>query len=145
MIMFAKIGLGIVGAVAMTGAYTFREGVMRVDVDEYRGGGDHVHMWMPAAAIPMVMHFVPDRYLQKAGHDAREWMPVARVAARELGKLPDSTLLEVQDGEQHVLISTQNGAIRIDVTDPQETVHVVCPLATIEDVTDEIANIRSGA
>ena len=145
MIMLAKIGLGVVGAVALTGAYTFREGVMRVDVDEYRNGGDHVHLWMPAAAIPMVMHFVPDRYLQKAGHDAREWMPVARVAAHELGKLPDSTLLEMQDGQQHVLISTQNGAIKIDVTDPQETVHVVFPLATIEDVTDELANTRAGA
>jgi len=145
MIMLAKVGLSVVGAVALTGAYTFREGVMRVDVDEYRGGGDHVHMWIPAAAIPMAIDFVPERYMQQAARNAREWMPAARVAAHELGRLPDSTLLEVQDGEQHVLISVKNGAIKIDVTDPQETVHVVCPLATIEHVTDELANMRSGA
>jgi hypothetical protein len=145
MIMLAKIGLGFVGAVALTGAYTFREGVMRVDVDEYRSGGDHVHMWMPAAAVPMVMHFVPERYMRTAARDAREYMPVARAVAHELGRLPDSTLVEVRDGQQHVLISTVNGAIKIDVTDPQETVHVVCPLATIEDVTDEIAGMRPGA
>jgi|SRR5271154_4369725 len=144
MIMLAKLGLGFVGAVALTGAYTFREGVMRVDVDEYRSGGDHVHLWLPAAAVPMVVHFMPEETMKKVPNDAREWMPVARSLAHELGRLPDSTLLEVQDGDQHVLISTQNGAIKIDVTDPQETVHLLCPLATIEDVTDQIANTRPG-
>jgi hypothetical protein len=144
MILLAKIGLGFVGTVALTGAYTFREGVMRVDVDENRSGGDHVHLWMPAAAVPMVMHFVPARCMHGARRDAREWLPVARAVAHELGRLPDSTLLEVQDGEQHVLISTQDGAIKIDVTDPEETVHVLCPLATIEDVTEEIAEMRPG-
>jgi len=145
MIMLAKIGLGALGAVVMTGAYTFREGVIRVDVDEYRPNGDHVHLWVPAAAVPIVMHLVPEQELHKAMRDAREWMPVARVAAHELGRLPDSTLVEVQDGAEHVLISTHNGAIKIDVTDPQEAVHVVCPLDTIEDVTEEIANARPGA
>jgi len=145
MIVLAKIGLGALGAVVMTGAYTFREGVMRVDVDEYRDNGQHVHLWMPAAAVPMVMHLVPERYMHEAARDAREWMPVARAVAHELGKLPDSTLVEVRDGAQHVSISTQNGAIKIDVTDPEETVHVVCPLAAIEDVTEEIANTRPGA
>jgi hypothetical protein len=144
MILLAKIGLGFVGTVALTGAYTFREGVMRVDVDENRSGGDHVHLWMPAAAVPMVMHFVPARCMHGATRDAREWLPVARAVAHELGRLPDSILLEVQDGEQHVLISTQDGAIKIDVTDPEETVHVLCPLATIEDVTEEIAEMRPG-
>jgi hypothetical protein len=145
MIVLAKIGLGFAGAVALTGAYAFREGVMRVDVDEHRANGEHVHMWMPAAAVPMVLHFVPQRYLQDAGHDARKWMPLAQTVAHELAKLPDSTFVEVKDGEQHVLISTQNGAIKIDVTDPQETVHVACPLSTIEDITVEIAGTRPGA
>jgi hypothetical protein len=145
MILLAKIGLGVVSALALTGAYAFREGVMRVDVDEYRDGGDHVHLWLPAAAVPMIVQAVPERYMQKAAHDAREYMPVARAVAHELGKLPDSTLVEVYDGEQHVLITTQNGAIKIDVTDPRETVHVVCPLSTIEDITGELADLRPGA
>ena len=143
MILLAKVGLGLVGAVALTGAYAFREGVMRVDVDEYRDGGDHVHLWLPAAAVPMIVQFVPARYMRGAARDAREFMPVARAVAHELGKLPDSTLVEVYDGEQHVLVSTVNGAIKIDVTDSRENVHVVCPLATIEDVTSELADLRT--
>jgi len=145
MIVLAKIGLGLVGTIAVAGVYTFREGVMRVDVDEHRDGGEHVHLWLPAAAVPMAMHFVPQREMDKASHQAREFMPVARVAAHELKRLPDSVLVEVQDQEEHVVISTHHGAIKIDVTGPEEDVHVQCPLETIEDVTDEIARNRPGA
>jgi len=144
MILLAKVGLGIVGAVAVTGAYTFREGVMRVDVDEYRANGSHVHVWLPAAAIPMAMQLMPRRDMQKAFREGREFMPVARAVAHELGRFPDSVLVEVKDGDEHVTISTHHGAIRIDVSQPDEQVHVVCPLATIEDVTQELAEEHRG-
>ena len=52
MMLLAKAALGVSGALVLAGAYTFREGVIRVDVDEYRDGGSHVHMWLPAAATP---------------------------------------------------------------------------------------------
>jgi hypothetical protein len=145
MILLAKVGLGVLGTIVATGAYTFREGLLRVDVDEYRQGGSHVHLWLPAAAIPMAMNFVPRREFEKAARDAREYMPIARAAAHELGKLPDSVLVEVKDGEEHVVVATKDGAIKIDVSDPEEQVHVLCPLETIEDVTQEIAENRTGS
>jgi hypothetical protein len=145
MILLAKIGLGLAATAVATGAYTFREGVVRVDVDEFREGGSHVHMWVPAAAIPMAMHFVPHRELAKATRDAREYMPVARALVHELGKLPDTVLVEVQDADEHVVISVKSGAVKIDVSDPEEQIHVLCPLATIEDVTQQIAESRPDA
>jgi hypothetical protein len=145
MIFLAKLGLGVVGTIAVAGAYTFRDGVMRVDVDEARENGSHVHLWLPAAAIPEVMRLVPERELHRASHEAREWMPLASTLAHELGRLPDSTLVEVQDAKEHVVISTHNGALKIDVTDAEEDVHIVCPLATIEDITQQIAGARPGA
>jgi hypothetical protein len=145
MIFLAKLGLGVVGTIAVAGAYTFRDGVMRVDVDEARENGSHVHLWLPAAAIPEVMRLVPQRELHRASHEAREWMPLASTVAHELGRLPDSTLVEVQDAKEHVVISTHNGALKIDVTDADEDVHIVCPLATIEDITQQIAEAQPGA
>src|ERR1700722_5946473 len=145
MIFLAKLGLGVVGTIAVAGAYTFRDGVMRVDVDEARENGSHVHLWLPAAAIPEVLRLVPERELHRASHEAREWMPLASTVAHELGRLPDSTLVEVQDAKEHVLISTHNGALKIDVTDAEEDVHIVCPLATIEDITQQIGEAGPGA
>jgi hypothetical protein len=63
--------------------------------------------------------------------------------AHELGKLPDSVLVEVKDRDQHVIVSTQGGAIKIDVTDQEEQVHVTCPLSTLEDLTREVAEKTS--
>src|SRR5690349_23240540 len=61
MMLLAKAALGVSGALVAAGAYTFHEGVIRVDVDEFRVGGSHVHLWVPAAMVPMAMHFVPRR------------------------------------------------------------------------------------
>ena len=63
MMLLAKAALGLGGTLVLAGAYTFREGLIRMDVDEYRAGGSHVHMWLPAAMVPMAIHFVPKRNL----------------------------------------------------------------------------------
>src|SRR4029077_14767188 len=66
MILLAKVALGFGTTLAVAGAYTFREGVLRVDVDEFREGGSHVHMWVPAAVVPMALHVVPKHHLHHA-------------------------------------------------------------------------------
>jgi hypothetical protein len=145
MIFLAKAALGLGGTLVLAGAYTFHEGVMRIDVDEFRDGGSHVHMWMPAAAVPMVMHFVPKRHLMHGAEQARQFLPVARAFVKELKKFPDFELVDVVDGEQHVHISTHDGKLQIDDTEPGQTVHVQCPLAMIDDITSQLEENSPGA
>ncbi len=90
MILLAKAALGLGGTLVLAGAYTMREGVIRIDVDEYRSGGSQVHMWVPAAAIPMAMHFVPEKHLHHAAYEAREAMPILHAFVKELKKYPDA-------------------------------------------------------
>ena len=134
--LLAKIGLGFFGTVAVAGAYTFHEGIMRVDED--RVDGRHVHVWVPAAIVPMAMHVVPSRHLKHAVAQAGPWLPTVRALSKELKKYPDAELVEVEDANQHVRIRTHNGRLLIDVTAPDETVHVACPLAMIEDVSRQL-------
>ena len=134
--LLAKIALGFFGTAAVAGAYTFHEGVMRVDEDH--GDGRHVHVWVPAAIVPMAMHVVPSRHLQRAVAHAGPWLPTVRALSKELKKYPDAELAEVEDANQHVRIRTHNGRLLIDVTAPDETVHVACPLAMIEDVSRQL-------
>jgi len=140
MVLLAKIALGFGATVVMAGAYTFREGLLRVDVDESRVNGSHVHVWLPAAVVPMAIHFVPSRKLGEAGERAGKFMPLVHALAKELQKYPEAELVEVQDGEQHVHIRTHNGTLLIDAEEPGQTVHVACPLATIDDVSRELAD-----
>ena len=138
MMLLAKAALGLGGALVAVGAYTFHEGVIRVDVDEFRAGGSHVHLWVPAAAVPMTMHFVPKHHLCDAASHAREFLPVAHALFKELKNFPDAEFVEVQDGDQHVRIRTHEAKLQIDVDDPDEKVHVLVPLSTVDDVVRQL-------
>jgi hypothetical protein len=138
MMLLAKAALGLGGTIVLAGAYTMREGVIRVDVDEFRSGGSHVHMWVPAAAVPMAMHFVPDKQWRHASEQAREAIPILHAVVRELKKYPNANFVEVIDHDQHVRVRTLHGKLQIDVDGPDEKVRVLCPLSTIEDVATQI-------
>ena len=145
MILLAKAALGLGSTLVLAGAYTFREGVIRIDVDEYRSGGSHVHMWVPAAAVPMAMHFVPCKQIHHASERASEALPVLHAIVKELKKYPDADFVEVVDRDQHVRMRTHGGKLQIDVDAPREKVHVLCPLSTIEDVTSQLEEYAPGA
>ncbi len=145
MMLLAKAALGLGGTLVLAGAYTFHEGVIRVEVDEYRSGGSHVHLWVPAAAVPMAMHFVPGEHLRHASEQAREALPVLHAIVKELKKYPDADFVEVVDHEQHVHVRTLGGKLQIDVDAPDEKVHVLCPLSAIEDVAGQLEEHAPGA
>jgi len=139
MMILAKVALTGVGAMALTTMYTFSQGTIRVDVDENREDGSHVHVWVPAKLAPMALHFVPDSKLERATEHAKEWYPVLKAVAKSMKEHPEMNLVEVEDGEQHVQVRTHEGRLQIDVVDRDENVHVAVPLATIEDVADQLA------
>ena len=129
----------------MAGTYTFHEGLIRVDVDEYRARGSHVHMWVPAAVVPMTMHFVPRHHLRDAAEHAREFLPVAHALFKELKGFPDAEFVEVKDDDQHVRIRTHDGKLQIDVEAPAQNVHVLVPLSTVDDVVEQLEASAPGA
>jgi hypothetical protein len=134
MILLAKVALGFGTTLAVAGAYTFHQGIIRIDVDEFREGGSHVHMWVPAAMVPMALHVVPKHHLSHASVEAREAMPAVRAMFGELRNYPNTVFVEVTDGDQHVRIATESGRLAIDVTEPGEDVHLRVPVSTVEDV-----------
>jgi len=93
---------------------------------------------VPAAAVPMVMHLVPDKHWRHIDEHAREALPILHAVVKELKKYPDADFVEVIDRDQHVRVRTHDGKLQIDVDAPNEKVHVLCPLSTIEDVTSQL-------
>jgi hypothetical protein len=57
-----------------------------------------------------------------------------------LKKYPDAVFVDVRDAgaNEHVRISTHNGRLLIDVDQPDEHVHVACPLAMMRDMANEL-------
>ena len=95
--LLAKLALGLCGTVFVAGAYTFHEGVMRVDEDN--SDGRHVHVWVPAAIVPMAMHVIPNRHFEHAAacrsRSGRRTDSKARCASsdREPNPLPSPLVL----------------------------------------------------
>jgi len=143
--LIAKFALGLAGTVVLAGAYTFHEGVFRVDVDQDSPDGDHIHFWLPAAVIPSAMRFVPREQLQHGARHAAQWTPVVRAVTKELKKYPNIDLVEVHDSNQNVQIRTRDGKLQIDVEEPGERVHVLCPLSTLDEVFRELQTYSPAA
>ncbi len=134
--LLAKLALGLGGTMVLAGAYTFHEGIMRVD--EKHGDGRRVQVWIPAAVVPIAMHFVPRRHLEHVAVQVGPWLPTLRALTKELEKYPEAKLVEVRSSDQHVSIRTHDGKLLIDVSAPGDEVHVACPLAMLEHVSREL-------
>lgn len=145
MMLLAKAALGLGGALVLAGAYTLREGLIRVDVDEDHAEGSHVHLWVPAAMVPMAMHFVPKHALCDAGQHAREVLPAMHAFSKELKKFPDVDLMEITDGEEHTEVRTRSGKLLVDVDSPDEHVHLRVPLSTLDEVVEQLEESAPGA
>jgi hypothetical protein len=142
--LLAKVALGCAGTLVLAGAYTFREGIMSVQ-EECPREQRHVHVWLPAAVVPMALHVVPAHYTAHAAMQAGPFLPMIRALAKALEKYPNAELVDVRDTQQHVRVRTHNGKLLIDVDSPEENVHVACPLATIEDVSTELNALEPAA
>jgi hypothetical protein len=143
--LLAKIAVGLASTVVFAAIYTFREGVIRVDVDEFRAGGSHVHFWVPAAAVPIALRCTPRDHLPNTAENIKPWIPTIRQLAKELEKYPEANLVEVVDGTDHVQIRTHAGKLQIDVHEPGESVHVAVPIATLEDISSQLTENIPGA
>jgi hypothetical protein len=145
MLILAKVALGLGATMAMAGAYVFHEGVIRVDVDEQRAGGSHVHFWVPATVVAVGMHFMPKEQLNRATEEARPFLPVMREAVKELEKYPNVELVDVTDRRDRVRVAMVDGKLRIDaVSEDGDVVHLSVPARVLRDVADELEERAPG-
>jgi hypothetical protein len=83
--------------------------------------------------------------LREAAEHSREALPIAAAIVNELKKYPDVELVEVVDGRQHIQIGTHHGKLQIDVEAPDQNVHLLLPLSTLDDVTRQLEANAPGA
>ena len=144
MMFLAKAAVGAGATLALAGAWVFHEGVICVDVDEARAGGSHVHLWVPATTVSAALRLTPRHYLRQAADRSRDYLPVLREMAKELQKYPNTELLDVHDGSDHVHVSMQNGKLYLDAVNDNENIHISCPTVTLEDVADRLEDAAPG-
>ena len=144
MIFLAKAALGFGVTIAVVGAYVFHEGVIRVDVDENRAGGNHVHVWVPATTVSLGLRCVPRDRLEEAASKAQPFLPLLREISKELEKYPTAELVDVKDASDQVRVAIVDGRLQIDAVNEDQVVHVRVPAAAIRDVADRLEDAAPG-
>ncbi len=138
MLLLAKTVLGLGAFAAVAGVYVFHEGVISVNVDDHRLDGSHVHVWVPATAVPVGLAVVPRHHLEKAARQLRPFLPMLRELSKQLDTVPNAELVDVRDANEHVRITVRDGKLYVDAVTDSEDVHVSFPAETISDVADRL-------
>lgn len=126
--------------VVMGAVVAYNAGAVRVSVEEKKPGGQHVHLMVPAVAVPLALAFIPSDKLQQKAAELRPWLPAIRIASRELERTPDFVLVEVFDSDEHVRITKRGGSLFVDVNSAQEDVHVEVPLHMVRSVAEKLSD-----
>lgn len=142
--ILAKLAIGA-GAVMLVGTtYLVQDGFVHVGIDEFQPDGTHLHLIVPAVLAPIAAEVIPERHLHEVREQAAPYLPMVRAAIQELSKLPDSTLVEVKDAHDHVLITKAGGGLKIEVESPEEHVNVWVPLRAAYDAAGAL-QLRFGS
>ena len=133
--MIGKILLGM----TLTTAVVMKDGMIEVNVQEKRADGSHIHLYVPATVATWGVHLAPQERLREHLRHSREHLALARVALRELEKVPDAVLVEVESPREHVRVEIRHGRFLVNVDDEGETVHVAVPISAARKVIEELA------
>ncbi|MGA7913846.1 MAG: hypothetical protein WCA00_01325 [Candidatus Acidiferrales bacterium] len=139
MILLGKVVLGVAGVAIAGVGLLCSEGLIEVNVVGKQPEAHHVYVLAPAALVPMAAHFIPSRKFGHASAELRPWMPTIRAALDQLRETDDVTLVDVREPGQHVVVSKRGGSVIVDVTDPDDTVHVSAPIRAISSTIEQVA------
>jgi hypothetical protein len=115
-----------------------KDGIIEVNVQEKHAGGSHVHLYLPATVATLGVHLAPQERVREHLRQQGEHLAIARTALRELEKVPDAVLVEVESPKEHVRVATRNGNFVVDVNDASDTVHISMPIRAARKVVEDL-------
>jgi hypothetical protein len=144
----ATVGVVVLGWVVLIAGVYFYGGVATVSVVD-RTEGVNLHLPIPMALIQAAAATSHVFYLDdliddieiETGGRFKEWGPTALAVVQELGDVPNgTTLVSVQDGDQHVRVAKEHGKFRVEVDSPDVTVRVSVPVRSVERLLAEVVH-----
>src|SRR5713226_2232340 len=136
--LLSKIALATAGTMVLGTAVLYSEGAITICVKERAPKEHHIHLPFPALALHLGLKFADHRDWRRPSADVQQWLPVAKIAAKELDRCPDGVLVEVEKPGEKVTIAKSGNYLLIDVESSREEVHISFPLKTVAAFLEEI-------
>ncbi|MBU1701834.1 MAG: hypothetical protein KJ970_03215 [Candidatus Eisenbacteria bacterium] len=120
-------------------ASVHRAGVLKIQYTEYGPHGDHISLYIPGFVVQTALGFVPKSALDFDLDPGTEpWIYLAMESISELEKIPDAVFVEVESGNETVLIRKEGINLTIDVENSDEKVHLSIPMNSVKAVLNRI-------
>ena len=133
--VMGKVLLGM----AVATAVVMKDGVIEVNVQENHKDGSHVHFYVPATVATWGVHLAPtERIREHLRHEDRANLEIACTTLREMEKLPDTMLVEVESPKEHVNVAIHDGNFLVDVNDHGDLVHIRVPIRAARKVVEDL-------
>lgn len=133
--MFIKIAALTLLPTLLVGGAVMNASVIVVDVQD--SDGTHIVVPVPLALAQLGLAFAPDEVKYVPVAEAGRYMKYAQRLVQELGNAPDGVFVEVQDGDDHVVVAKEGGMLRVSVDEgDQTTVRVNVPFESIMAMMD---------
>lgn len=108
-----------------------------VIVDVTTEDGPHIVIPVPLALAQTALRFAPIEVRDIPVAEIQEYAPIIDELVDELSAMPDAVLVEVEDGQDHVLVEKVGDEIAVSVRERgEDKVDVHIPLAMLRDVVD---------
>lgn len=145
--MVLKVGFLLVGLMATfllaAGTLFHFTGVLVVNVKDK---DHHIYLPVPMLLVRGAIRMIPEKAQAQihAPDELRQNRAAILAAAKALVNCPDGNFVEVESRDQTVEITKKNGNLYVDVTSPQEEVHLQVPIeatgATLADLSQFARN-----
>jgi hypothetical protein len=139
--MLKIVAIGIAGMMmffCMVGFYAVQSGIAVVDVRD-KVAGKHIFVPVPIGLMNAGVNMLPGHVLNQVRGTLGTHHKVVRQLSTELEKLPDTNFVEIQKGEEHVLVSKSGRNLVIDVDTPEQSVYVRVPIRSTSDLLAKVA------
>jgi hypothetical protein len=131
----AVLAAGVTSAAALVTAGVRHGGFVRVAVVERGADPVSLDLLVPTplvgAAASIARWAMPDQTRAEMRRELGEVGPLLRALAAELERCPDATLVEVDDGDDHVRIAKDGARLIVRVRSPEADVDVEVPMALV--------------
>lgn len=116
----------LVTTVTVVGASVALYSAGSIKVDVRQQAGPDISLKLPVGIVKLAMRLVPRHVIPPIPVEVRR----VEQALRILRDSPDFIVVEVQSGDQEVLVRMVDGQLVVDVAEGRDKVHVSVPLDT---------------
>jgi hypothetical protein len=138
------VAIGVVALIGVVGGVIAAtlSGMGTIDVEVHNCEGTQISVHVPAAFVVGALHLAEEPILEEVPAEAYRYLDLLGAVCSNLAEQPDFRMVEVQDGDEAVVIEKRGRDLVVHVLTDEEFVKVSVPLGAVERIAKSLQGRR---